>query len=49
MRRKLEDCLRFGGFDSSRADAFDEIIEGLIDSCDVAADFRRLSAQIAGK
>ena len=49
VRRKLEDCLRFGGFDSSRADAFDEVIEGLIDSRDVAGDFRRLSAAIAGK
>jgi 2-methylcitrate dehydratase PrpD len=45
-RRKLEDCLRFGGFDRSRADFFDEVIDGLIDSADVSADFRRLTAEV---
>jgi len=49
VRRKLEDCLSFGGFDRSRAGVFDEIVEGLIDSADVAAEFRRLSAEIAGR
>jgi len=38
-----------GGFDHSRAGVFDEIVEGLIDSADVAAEFRRLSAEIAGR
>jgi 2-methylcitrate dehydratase PrpD len=45
-RRKLEDCLRFGGFDRSRADVFDEVIDDLIDSADVSADFRGLTAEV---
>jgi hypothetical protein len=45
-RRKLEDCLRFGGFNPHRADVFDEVIEGLIDSADVSADFSRLTAEV---
>jgi 2-methylcitrate dehydratase PrpD len=46
VRRKLEDCLRFGGFDRSRADIFEDAVEGLLDSSDVAADFRRLSSEM---
>ncbi len=47
MRRKLEDCLVFGGFDPARADLFEEVIAGLEQSADVAADFRRLSRGVS--
>ncbi len=42
MRRKLEDCLTFGGFDASRADFFEQGIARLEQSTDVAADIRSL-------
>ena len=42
LRRKLEDCLTFGGFDAGRASFFEEAIEGLEDSVDVAEDIKRL-------
>lgn len=42
LRRKLEDCLAYGGFDTGRAGAFEETIAGLENSVDVAADIRRL-------
>jgi 2-methylcitrate dehydratase PrpD len=42
LRCKLEDCLDFGGFDSSRASAFDAAIERLEDSDDVAVEIRRM-------
>ena len=46
MRRKTEDCLRFGGFDASRAAAFEVTLGGLSQSTDVAADVRRLIQQV---
>jgi 2-methylcitrate dehydratase PrpD len=46
LRRKLEDCLTFGGFDAGRADIFEHVIEGLEHSVDVAGDFRRLVAGV---
>ncbi|WP_417209789.1 MmgE/PrpD family protein [Antarctobacter sp.] len=47
-RRKLEDCLTFGGFDPARADAFQKGVAGLQDSADVAADIRALSETVRG-
>lgn len=47
VRRKLEDCLDFGGFDTSKADTVEEAIDGLLDSQDVAADLGRLSAAVS--
>ncbi|HET6190322.1 MAG TPA: MmgE/PrpD family protein [Trebonia sp.] len=49
VRRKLEDCLRFGGFAPSRAGIVGEVVDGLVDSRDVAADFRKLSNEIIRK
>lgn len=46
MRRKLEDCLAFGGFGVGVASRFEDIIEGLADSSDVAADIGRLIAAV---
>ncbi|WP_417722657.1 MmgE/PrpD family protein [Salipiger sp.] len=45
-RRKLEDCLAFGGFGTHHADAVAGVIEGLEISRDVAADFRGLSGLV---
>ena len=42
LRRKLEDCLTFGGFDAGRASFFEKAIEGLEDSVDVAEDIKCL-------
>lgn len=42
LRRKLEDCLSFGGFDRARADRFGLAVAGLESSADVAADLRAL-------
>jgi 2-methylcitrate dehydratase PrpD len=47
VRRKLEDSLFFGGFDPASADFFEETIDNLVHSTDVAADIRRLSAGIS--
>jgi Uncharacterized protein involved in propionate catabolism len=47
MRRKLEDCISFAGFDPSRADAFEEGVGRLESSADVAAEIRELSAAIS--
>lgn len=49
LRRKLEDCLDFGGFDSGRASAFDAAIEGLEDSDDVAVDIRQLISGVLNR
>jgi 2-methylcitrate dehydratase PrpD len=46
LRRKLEDCLSFGGFDKGRAAAFETAIQGLESSTDVAADLKRLIAGV---
>lgn len=46
LRRKLEDCLVFGGFDKAGADAFEATIANLETSRDVAADMRALSASL---
>lgn len=46
LRRKLEDCLAFSGFDTDRASSFEEAIENLESSNDVAADIRRLIGKI---
>jgi len=46
MRRKLEDCLSYGGFNTSHADLFEKTIAGLADSADVAADIKRLVAGV---
>lgn len=46
MRRKVEDCLTFSGFDPARVDVFEQAIAGLEASADVAADLRRLSDAI---
>lgn len=48
LRRKLEDCLRFGGFDPARADLFEQTIATLEHSSDVKADLRRLSQSVCG-
>jgi 2-methylcitrate dehydratase PrpD len=42
LRRKLADCLSFGGFDPAQADTFEQGIDGLLASSDVAADIRTL-------
>jgi 2-methylcitrate dehydratase PrpD len=46
MRRKLEDCLAYGGFDRARVGAFDAAVEVLEQSTDVAADLGRLVAGV---
>ncbi len=46
MRRKLEDCLSFGGFAPSGADRFEATIAGLEASTDIVADMRALSSAI---
>jgi 2-methylcitrate dehydratase PrpD len=43
LRRKLEDCLAFGGFDASNASCFEETVSGLAHSADIAYDLARLS------
>ena len=45
-RRKLEDCLEFGGFGIDKADTFERIVAGLEASDDVAADIRALSQAV---
>lgn len=47
-RRKLEDSLHFGGFDRKFADLYEDVMAGLPASGDVAADFARLNAALAG-
>lgn len=42
LRLKLEDCLRFGRFDTAGADAFETAVAALENSSDVAADIQRL-------
>lgn len=49
LRRKLEDCLSFGGFDSRRASAFDAAIERIEDSDDVAVDIRQMIGGILNR
>lgn len=46
MRRKAEDCLRFGGFDANRAATFEAVLGALPQSTDVAADFRTLIQRV---
>lgn len=43
LRLKLEDCLRFGGFDPASADDFESEIDGLFESNDVGAALDRLN------
>jgi 2-methylcitrate dehydratase PrpD len=47
LRRKLEDCLTFGGFNPDRAGLFADAIDGLVDSADIASDIRGMIAGIA--
>jgi 2-methylcitrate dehydratase PrpD len=47
LRRKLDDCLAFGGFNPAAALLFETAIAGLEGSTDVAADLQRLSAGIS--
>lgn len=49
LRRKLEDCLAFGGFRAAAADRFDATIAALERSTDVVADLRALSAAVAAR
>jgi 2-methylcitrate dehydratase PrpD len=42
LRRKLEDCLTFGGFEANRAGIFETAIANLENSSDVAADIKSL-------
>jgi len=49
MRRKLEDCLTFGGFDAGRADFFEQGIARLETSTDVAADIRSLISGVVNR
>ncbi len=46
LRRKLEDCLSYGGFETSRASAFEEAINGLENSTDVAADIQKMITSV---
>lgn len=48
MRRKLEDCLKTGGFAADKAELFEALIENIETSTDVAADFQGLVAAIHG-
>jgi 2-methylcitrate dehydratase PrpD len=48
IRRKLDDCLVFGGFDKGGAGLFEQAIERLQDCADVAADIRALIAGVRG-
>jgi 2-methylcitrate dehydratase PrpD len=48
MRRKLEDCLSFAGFDPARANAFDAGLARLEITADVAAEIRALSQAVSG-
>jgi 2-methylcitrate dehydratase PrpD len=47
LRRKLADCLDFGGFDPGCIDRFESTIDGLQESSDVAQDMLQLSATLA--
>jgi 2-methylcitrate dehydratase PrpD len=47
LRRKLEGCLVFGGFDPAGADLFETFVANLGESVDVAADLRQLIAALA--
>ncbi|HSV83814.1 MAG TPA: MmgE/PrpD family protein [Ramlibacter sp.] len=49
LRRKLEDCLAFGGFAASRASGFEEGVALLEGSSDVAADIRHLVGTVIGR
>ncbi|SAK53928.1 MmgE/PrpD family protein [Caballeronia calidae] len=49
LRRKLEDCLSFGGFETSRASSFEESIAALENSADVASDISSLIASVLGR
>ncbi len=46
LHRKLQDCLRFGGFDADRASAFEAAAQSLEHSADVAADLQRMIAAV---
>ena len=47
MRRKLQDCLAFGGFDTTGAEPFEATMAGLRNSSDVVADLRQLSSRLS--
>ena len=47
LRRKLRDCLDFGGFDPARAEVFEHGVDALLGSADVAAAFRTLIDDVA--
>lgn len=49
LRRKLEDCLMFGGFEPARAASFEISIDALESSSDVAADVQRMIAGVIGR
>lgn len=49
LRRKLQDCLSFGGFDVGRAGAFEAAIDALEGSSDVGADIQRLVSGVMGR
>lgn len=44
-RRKLDDCVSFGGFGAGLADRFETTIQGLAQSADVVADLQQLTAR----
>lgn len=46
LRRKLEDCLTFGGFDAARASRFEAVMTEIEHSTDIAADLGRLVADV---
>jgi 2-methylcitrate dehydratase PrpD len=49
LRRKLEDCLSFGGFSAGRADAYEQGIALLENSSDVTADIRQLVGSVIAR
>lgn len=49
LRRKVEDCLSFAGFDPARASAFDHAVAALEHSDDVARDARNLIGAVLGR
>jgi 2-methylcitrate dehydratase PrpD len=49
MRRKLQDCLAFGGFNPADAEVFEATMGGLQNSGDVVTDLRQLSSKLAGR
>jgi len=46
LRRKIEDCLAYAGFETTRAAAFESAVAALDHSTDVAADLQRLVASV---